>query len=476
MTRAPGRRRRRNQANGNLNDDPPGPSHGFRDRADDRFNDNRSHGQGPRDDGYYESYPSRPHPPRSPRRDFWQPPPNERRRSRSPPRRSPRRDLGHDKYRDDHLGNRRNRSPGHQSGDNWRPPQSDFTFRVDKPAGIVNYPAFDSHQGEPERRRHDSYGGRPGGRRGRTAGDPRRRPGGPGPRRTPWKPFHPSTRALLAGGITKEKEDHFAAGDSEAKFRNLNELSDDEEQEMDMSSRSSAQPLEDSGPPKKRVKTAENVPKWSNPDPYTALPPPDEQSGKQKDVVALIRKARIESTTAKPAASTEAENFISFDTTDDEGSEHPGNDNGEQERASNVSVDAYEPPPAVSPLGTQPSAGTSTSAPPPPGASLPSKPPFSFPHPSLTQSSSALGPPPPLPPPPPGYSNGDRANKSGPLGSRKRTADDEIIEPPDYGQGQKGKKMTSNGRVNRAWEPKRDEEPCPWVSTDHSSTKNLNFR
>lgn len=36
------------------------------------------------------------------------------------------------------------------------------------------------------------------------------------------------------------------------------------------------------------------APKWSNPDPYTALPPPSEQTNKRIDVVKLIRKARLD--------------------------------------------------------------------------------------------------------------------------------------------------------------------------------------
>ncbi|KAJ5782769.1 hypothetical protein N7457_004543 [Penicillium paradoxum] len=84
------------------------------------------------------------------------------------------------------------------------------------------------------------------------------------------------------------------------KFASLASLSDSEEAEMDMSDDS------DDRPRKKRVlgvdgsqdtiPTPSPVPKWSNPDPYTALPPPSETTNKRIDVVKLIRKARLDIT------------------------------------------------------------------------------------------------------------------------------------------------------------------------------------
>lgn len=75
------------------------------------------------------------------------------------------------------------------------------------------------------------------------------------------------------------------------KFMSLDDVSDSGEEDMDVSS------AEDGPPPKKRLHTEESnamsTPKWSNPDPYTVLPPVDENQGKKKDFVKLIRKARI---------------------------------------------------------------------------------------------------------------------------------------------------------------------------------------
>lgn len=39
-----------------------------------------------------------------------------------------------------------------------------------------------------------------------------------------------------------------------------------------------------------------HAPRWSNPDPYTAIPPPSHQTNKRVDVVKLIRKARVDKT------------------------------------------------------------------------------------------------------------------------------------------------------------------------------------
>ncbi|WEW59065.1 polynucleotide adenylyltransferase [Emydomyces testavorans] len=103
------------------------------------------------------------------------------------------------------------------------------------------------------------------------------------------------------------------------KFMNIEELTDSDEEAMDVSS------AEDGEPPKKRQATEEIyatpsvVPKWSNPDPYTVLPPPDESQGKRKDFVKLIRKARIAAAQVKPEennAIATNEDFISLGTDD----------------------------------------------------------------------------------------------------------------------------------------------------------------
>jgi len=110
-----------------------------------------------------------------------------------------------------------------------------------------------------------------------------------------------------------------------AKYIPIEDVSDSSEAEMDMSDDEEDDDAS-AEPKKKQVKTmnkaadGDSVPKWSNPDPYTALPPVEE-SRKKKDVVKLIRKARVEAATSK-AETSPVDDFISFgddkDDTDDE--------------------------------------------------------------------------------------------------------------------------------------------------------------
>ncbi|KID92782.1 topoisomerase family protein TRF4 [Metarhizium guizhouense ARSEF 977] len=320
---------------------------------------------------------------------------------------------------DDRNGQYNPRSNDYRSSDSYRPavPQGDFTFRFNKPAGIPDLPP-NGHQYNNKGPRRDRRG-------------PPRKPG----RR--WQPPHPSERALISGATLNLPEERVDDGEGGAKFRDLDELSDDDELEMDISSASDSE-----GPSRKRARTndaseeANSVPKWSNPDPYTAMPCPDDSTRKKRDVVKLIRKARVEGA-AKAKVSTEAEDFLSFDTTEDEEEEEDDDDD---------SVAEIPPPP---------------SEPPPP---LPPPVPASFNHKHPDDRNGRSG----LPVP----------DHSGPLGSRKRTADDEIKPPdyPDYGQLKKASTKPSKGSVTPTWLPKKNEDPCPWQTIDHSATRNMAFR
>lgn len=134
----------------------------------------------------------------------------------------------------------------------------------------------------------------------------------------------------MIAGIATDVPEESVHNNEAAKFRDLDELSDDDELDMDISSRSSQSDTEE--PSRKRARTAladesaEATPKWSNPDPYTALPCPDETTRKKRDVVKLIRKARVEEATAKPAATSKAEDFLSFEPSDEEGDEASDDD------------------------------------------------------------------------------------------------------------------------------------------------------
>ena len=69
----------------------------------------------------------------------------------------------------------------------------------------------------------------------------------------------------------------------------------------------------------------DSVPKWSNPDPYTALPPPDETTGKRLDVVKLIRKAKNQEAEKATGHNSVVANddFISFGFADDDDASKP---------------------------------------------------------------------------------------------------------------------------------------------------------
>ena len=100
-------------------------------------------------------------------------------------------------------------------------------------------------------------------------------------------------------------------GDSTAKFRDMDNLTDSDAEDMDMSD------AEAEGVATKRVKLDDGQPalKWSNPDPYTALPPAvEDATRKRTDVVKLIRKSRLATTSSDAKDNAQSsEDFISFD-------------------------------------------------------------------------------------------------------------------------------------------------------------------
>jgi non-canonical poly(A) RNA polymerase PAPD5/7 len=120
-----------------------------------------------------------------------------------------------------------------------------------------------------------------------------------------------SDRPLLTERRPLSPDPIFKSGDSEDKFRQVDDLTDSQEDEGDDS-----QPGQDSEVrPSKRLRSGVS---WCNPDPYTVLPPVPTTPKKNKDVVKLIRKSRV----TLPAQSTNAiapngEDFISLDMGDD---------------------------------------------------------------------------------------------------------------------------------------------------------------
>lgn len=105
-----------------------------------------------------------------------------------------------------------------------------------------------------------------------------------------YPPPKASERSLLTARHVSPEALTFPTNHTQDKFREVEDLSDADEAEMDVSGSA-----DDAHPSKRaRLNNLTNEPRWSNPDPYTALPPVDESNRKHKDVVKLIRKARVE--------------------------------------------------------------------------------------------------------------------------------------------------------------------------------------
>ena len=261
-----------------------------------------------------------------------------------------------------------------------------------------------------------------------------------------------------------------------------------------------------------------SVPKWSNPDPYTVLPPVDESQRKKRDVVKLIRKARVAADKENITQNEVAANndFISFGFEDEQdreevevrppqvpgaptGPRHPNQHssyNGAMNGAVQVSADHQSHPHngyTASMNGAPGTNGATRSIVdrvPPPGlptrpAGLPPKPDFglngdtsSVPsyngHQGVTPKTSVN-------PPSSGSgtlnANGSSSNQNGALGSRKRTYDDEIkVELPRPPPRKKGKGGQSNGSLSSEWVPPKGKNPTPWLVRSPLKTENPGFR
>lgn len=189
-----------------------------------------------------------------------------------------------------------------------------FTFQSSIPA-----PNFPSHapRGPRAERGQGGLGNRP--------NNIRRNGGRDGGQR--YRPPATHDRAIIRIGTgtlrQKTPERLEGMGNGPSRFRPLDELSDSD-QEMDMSEGESGVDehqakrlrLQDATPP-----DSDSRPKWSNPDPYSVLPPVEEPRAKRKDVVQLIRKAKVvnnANTEVQANAVSKNDDFIPFDFGSDE--------------------------------------------------------------------------------------------------------------------------------------------------------------
>ncbi|KAI1175655.1 hypothetical protein F4777DRAFT_549448 [Nemania sp. FL0916] len=372
------------------------------------------------------------------------------------------------------------------SRDDYRPPRGDFTFRQEAPAGISSYNSYRPSDTRYDSRGHDQpprgprnhadrdnrgRGSRHDGRRTRGGRpfDDRRRP--PFQRREREKA---ADRLLLSTRFDEQSEMMLGDKAVRATYRDVDELSDSDEIDMDISDNGDSDARSNSAArPAKRARTdAALAPasKWSNPDPYTALPPPE--TTRKKDVVQLIRKARVEAEAKRPAVPTEAADFISCDFSDDDtASQVHGQVHGQ---VAGGGVEASSGPYSALKLP----ALLTNSKPHPQSLTLPPKPPVSVPPLVPQQTTTAL----PLPPPSsaghqPGRTFVD-LTPSNSLGNRKRTIDDEIVLPvkPPHTQLKKVNRMASGGTIDYFWKPAPGEDPCPWQVKDHSAVLNMGTR
>ena len=211
------------------------------------------------------------------------------------------------------------------------------------------------------------------------------------------------------------------------------------------------------------------TPKWSNPDPYTVLPPVDESQRKRKDVVKIIRKARIMSEKEAIVQSQVVANddFISFGLDDEassaeEVSHSLSNGNGFTNGTKGV---------PGAPKGPRESNHVHTL------------------HPELAYApNDALNE---LPstnhtaPSPLDRHNLEAEHKDfkldtpdydAALGNRKRTYDDEIKSELSYAKKRNSGSGLPSGSIIQDWIPKQRTDPTPWLVRGDRPTENAGFR
>ena len=177
-------------------------------------------------------------------------------------------------------------------------------------------------------------------RRNQRGEDPKRFSRREGPaQRSHYQRVATSDRPLLRvrrGATPDQLAGMVAENGAEKRFLDLDDVSDSSDEAMEQSmdeEESAASDQEESNLPatkKQRIDPQPQAncdgvsakPKWSNPEPYTALPPPNQSQRKKRDVVKLIRKARVvsEKMKEKPTQVETNDDFISLDTKDDQSS------------------------------------------------------------------------------------------------------------------------------------------------------------
>lgn len=371
----------------------------------------------------------------------------------------------------------------HRGGDSYRPPQADFSFRPNDSAPHFTREYMQENGPSRPRNNHNDNQNLNRARRRRDY-KPR------GNHRTA-----PADRPLLRHHDQTNSTEQMLGVTVGQKFMAAEDISDSDEEEMDESdsdegqndsnkvdfvdtllSTEDGQAAEESHEPaaKRRALTSifqnardgASEPKWSNPDPYTVLPPVDEQR-KRKDVVKLIRKARkeAENTAAELNQVAANDDFISFGVEDDGAAASPSPSVDEQESFGSGVPGALSGPRSFSHLQNLH------------GQELPKTTVESIstvslgPQSSLAQASARVAEEIVLDTPQDQSAsyNGFAPGGDEALGNRKRTYDDNI-------KGQKKGAAQINGSILRNWVPLSGMNPTPWLRNTGTLTANAGFR
>lgn len=354
----------------------------------------------------------------------------------------------------------------YRMNDNYRPPPPapTFDFRYEAPRNI-DFENTDRFQARAQGRKNNATGnGDRNANQFRRARENNNR--GRGAYRGRGGPRLASDRVFLKGkrSPTPELMPGMNEDDTtDVKYRNVGDLSDSDEAEMDMSDDDNEdQPKKKIARTSTKAADGDSVPKWSNPDPYTALPPPGESDRKKKDVVKLIRKARVPTGLEGPAKTDAAQDdFISFDlggteNIDSEEDEyepqpfdHP--DSGSAKSFSHLeTIRKFDMPQKpqdyiqeAREAATQPTGSNNV---------------FSFPM-EVNQTPKRAAQPLDI--------SSDPA-----FGSRKRTVSDVIKPPPLVTKLIPGKPPQSSGVLLDEWRAVPGMNDVPWLQ-DHSNTSNM---
>jgi non-canonical poly(A) RNA polymerase PAPD5/7 len=268
-----------------------------------------------------------------------------------------------------------------------------------------------------------------------------------------------------------------------SRFKQVNDLfvSDSEsDSAMDLES-----PTLEDEPAVKRAKTTddeantEGKPKWCNPDPYYLVPPLDESREKRKDVVQLLRKAKLDAEKAATTASnavTRNADFIGFgDEEDEEIAFDKPLEEGEigSDRQGSRDSDAY---PSTSLNGASANSAPANSVPATNGLPAPTA---SFSHrrnlhqmtDPTTAPAQGLAATPPIPQSTTTAAPDDALSEARAL-LHDLVAEDGVLpqkQKIDAAQHGKKRKLGADGEIARSWMAKDRASATPWY-IDHSTT------